>query len=350
MRKINFHKALNHELPEETPLYCTGYPEKEFLANYVRQYKLQMNPRSDIILNNKNFSLIARMGFDAISLWDYRRGKGGYELDNGLRVDGWGRVYKGKWYQNDGVFKQKAALDTWDELHLPKEKKFEELKEFLPQIREMLVPILSLPGLFEKTWQSMGLFHFSKYLHNDINYVHQVIAFYANYIKDLLDKLFAAGARSFLIADDCGYKQRTFLSKERYEKLFAKPYKTIIKIIKDHNGKVILHADGNISDFVDLFIEWGFDALQSLEPNAGVDIFSLFEQYTNKICFIGNLDVSTLLSYGKPQQVKEYVKKVIYTSRIYQSPLIVSPTQQIHTQIDPENIKSMIETTKKSKD
>ncbi|MGV9200164.1 MAG: uroporphyrinogen decarboxylase family protein, partial [Promethearchaeia archaeon] len=207
----------------------------------------------------------------------------------------------------------------------------------------------SIPGLFEKTWQSMGLLHFSKYLHSDIEYIKQVVRFFTNYIKELLDALFASGARYFLIADDCGYKQRAFLPRDIYANLFATPYKSIIGLIKEHRGKVILHADGNITKYMDLFIKWGFDALQSLEPNAGVDIFSLFKQYEDKICFIGNLDVSILLSYGTSRQVRDYVQKLIGASRKYQSPLIVSPTQQIHAQIDPKNIKTMIDTTKKAK-
>ena len=96
---------------------------------------------------------------------------------------------------------------------------------------------------------------------------------------------------------------------------------------------------------IDLFIELGFDAVQSLEPNSGVNIFKLFQKFENKICFIGNLDI-TLLSFGTPFQVKSYVKKLIKKAKEFRSPLIISPTQQINSKVNPKNVKIMIDTVK----
>ncbi len=96
---------------------------------------------------------------------------------------------------------------------------------------------------------------------------------------------------------------------------------------------------------IDNFIELGFDAVQSLEPNSGVDIFSFFKTYTNQICFIGNLDISTLLTFGTPLEVRAYIEKLIEKAKKFNSYLIISPTQQISYSVKPENIKTMIETT-----
>ncbi|MEJ2295659.1 MAG: uroporphyrinogen decarboxylase family protein [Candidatus Lokiarchaeota archaeon] len=92
----------------------------------------------------------------------------------------------------------------------------------------------------------------------------------------------------------------------------------------------------------------GFDGLQSLEPSAGVDIFQLFKQFSGKICFIGNLDM-TLLSFGTQADVKVNVENLINTSRKFHAPLIVSPTQQLDKSCKPENVKMMIDCTKKFK-
>jgi uroporphyrinogen decarboxylase len=90
----------------------------------------------------------------------------------------------------------------------------------------------------------------------------------------------------------------------------------------------------------------GFDGIQSLEPTAGVDIFSLFERYRNRICFIGNLDVSNLLSFGTPLEVKKYVNHLMRHARKYGCSLIISPTQQILSSVKPENVNKMIQTAK----
>jgi len=344
----SFLNTLNSEKTENVPIYCTGYPESGFMEKYRKQFDLKIS-KKEILLNGKDFSLIKKMGFDAISLWDYRRGKGGYtlkNLNNNLRVDGWGRIFKGEWYTWNGVFTSKKILNNWEHLTLPSKKNLKELEDFLKKNEDELNFVLSLPGLFEKTWQSMGFKFFSKCLKNNHDFIFFVINFFQEYTKILVNALKNAGARIFLFADDLGYRNRTFIPKPTWNHFFKQPYEQIVKDIKKDNFNVILHSDGYITNMVDTFIEIGFDAIQGLEPNAGVDIFQLLKKYRNEICFIGNLDVSTHLTFGRKDDVLTYVRKLKNIAEKYNSPLIISPTQQIHTKVKPENLKAMIETTR----
>ncbi|NVM37148.1 MAG: hypothetical protein HWN81_16235 [Candidatus Lokiarchaeota archaeon] len=343
-QRNNFINVLLKELNPQVPLYCTGYPEIEFIDNYIKQYNITPT-LPEFILYNKNYSIIQKMGFDAISLWDFRRGEGGYRLDDQKRVDGWGRIYKGEWYLWDGVFKNEKIIGEWNYLKLPSKEKLLNLNDFLRKEKENLHYVISLPGLFEKTWQSMGFYYFAKSLKKNIEFVKIVVLFFSDYVKKLIKVLQNTGAQSFLIADDYGYKNRTFISKEVWLQLFSKKYEEIIRIIHERNQNIIIHSDGYISDMIRIFIDLGFDAVQSLEPNSGVDIFILFKKFQNQICFIGNLDMS-LLSFGTPQQVRNYVIKLIQKSKKYNCSLAISPTQQINLQCKPTNINAMIETTK----
>ncbi|MFX0003596.1 MAG: uroporphyrinogen decarboxylase family protein [Promethearchaeota archaeon] len=343
--KTDFVKALSKEFTSRIPLYCTGYPELEFIDQYIDQYNLKTN-NVDLILNNKNYTIIEQMGFDAISLWDFRRGEGGYNLDAERRVDGWGRIYKGDWYLWDGVFRSEKIIQDWEHLKLPSKENLKKLKIFLKRSNTCLEFVYSLPGLFEKTWQSMGFNYFAKCLkRNNLNFIKDVVQFFTDYIKKLIKLLQAAEAKTFLITDDFGYKNRTFIPKELWKRLFYKSYSEIINLIHQMNQKIIIHSDGYISDMIGIFIDLGLDGVQSLEPNAGVDIFSLFKKYGNKICFIGNLDIS-LLSFGTPQEVKTYTTKLITKAKENYCSLIVSPSQQINKKCKPININTMIEMTK----
>lgn len=343
--RSEFLKALSKEPTARVPLYCTGYPELEFIDHYIKRYKLKTNNTS-LILNDKNYNIIEQMGFDAISLWDFRRGEGGYNLDNQRRVDGWGRIYKNEWYLWDGVFKNEKILLEWEYLKLPIKEKLMKLKEFLKREHKKLDYVVSLPGLFEKTWQSMGFYYFAKSLKKNIEFVETVVSFFSNYIKKLIKALQNTGTKIFLVADDYGYKNRTFIPKEMWNHLFFDHYKEIINIIHEKKNNIILHSDGYISEMIKTFIDLGFDAVQSLEPNAGVNIFDLFKKYQNHICFIGNLDIS-LLAFGTIKQVKDYIISLIRKANKYNCSLVVSPTQQINSKCKPENINAMIiETTK----
>ncbi|MFW9828539.1 MAG: uroporphyrinogen decarboxylase family protein [Candidatus Thorarchaeota archaeon] len=344
LHNINFLKALSKEIPTEIPLYCTGYPEIEFIENYIKQYDLKIN-ENILLLNNKNYSIIKKMGFDAVSLWDYRRGEGGFFLENNRKVDSWGRIYSGEWYLWDGVFKSEDIISEWNHLNFPSQEKLLELKSFLIKDKNDLEYVISLPGLFEKTWQSMGFYYFSKCLKKNQKLIEFTIDYFYNYLKELIIRLQNTGAYIFLVADDFGYKNRIFIPKEILIKLFFERYRRIVELIHRKNQFVILHSDGYISDLIEYFIDLEFDAVQSLEPNAGVNIFSLFKRYNNQICFIGNLDIS-LLSFGNPIQVKCYVMNLIRKAKQYNCSLVISPTQQINSKCQTKNINTMIKTTK----
>ncbi|MGB5912184.1 MAG: uroporphyrinogen decarboxylase family protein [Promethearchaeia archaeon] len=343
--ETDFVKTLKKEKPNSVPIYCPGYPELDFLKNFQDLYNIESNP-TNLILIEKNYAIIKKIGFDAISLWDFRRGKGGYRINKQVRVDGWGRIYKNDWYLWDGVFKDEKTIDNWEHLQLPSKESLRLLEKFLPKLKNELNIVLSLPGLFEKTWQSMGFIYFSKCLKkNNLSIIQKVVDFFSDYIKNLILTLKNIGVELFLIADDCGYKNNEFIPTIMWKKLFSENYYDIVNSIHNHNNLVILHSDGYISNLIDVFVEIGFDAIQSLEPSAGVNIFSLFEKFTNRICFIGNLDIS-FLAYGTPIQIKNYVIKLLSKAKETTTPLIVSPTQQINTNIKPENIRVMIETVK----
>ena len=345
IKNTNFARVLSKEYVNTIPLYCTGYPEKEFIQNYLKLYDIKKVKIENLILDQQDYNIIQQMGFDAISLWNYRRGKGGYPLSDQLRVDGWGRIYKEEWYTWEGIFKDEEIIKQWNHLNFPPKEKLKELELFLKNVHDNLDIVLSLPGLFEKTWQSMGFKFFAKSLQSNINLIVKISNFFLEYVKKLVKILQSIGVRFFIVADDVGYKNREFIPKQIWKRLFFKSYQELIHMIHKENQKVILHSDGYISDMIDLFIELGFDAVQSLEPNSGVNIFKLFQKFENKICFIGNLDI-TLLSFGTPFQVKSYVKKLIKKAKEFRSPLIISPTQQINSKVNPKNVKIMIDTVK----
>ncbi|MBD3194221.1 MAG: hypothetical protein GF317_04145 [Candidatus Lokiarchaeota archaeon] len=346
-----FEKKLIPNNLEYVPLYCTGFPYKEFLNTYVNFYSIESDNNDKLILYGKDFSLIKNMGFEAFSLWDFRRKKTTTHASiQNIReyVDEWGRIYKGDWYSWNGAFSDITILNSWDRLKLPTQKAMKKLHTFLNSIPKNNSAIVSIPGLFEKTWQSIGFIKFSKAIRNrDDTLIDEVATFFLDYLKRLTQLLHTNGAFLFLVADDLGYKNRLFLPKRVWNKYFKQKYKEIVELIHGIDGRVILHSDGYISEMIPTFIDIGFDAVQSLESNAGVDIFSLFRKIGNKICFIGNLDVSTLLTYGTPREVRNYVSNLLKSASKYDVRLVVSPTQQLHQQVQIQNVKEMISTVKK---
>jgi hypothetical protein len=335
---------LSRQAYTRIPVYCTGYPDDLFIDQYKNEYSIKEENR-ELMLANKDYDPIIQMGFDAISIWDLRAERTYEPLPNGMRLDCWGRVYKHDWYTWDGVFKSEKIMADWDLLSLPTEEKFMELKEFIRAAKDKICPILSIPGLFEKTWQSMGFAYFSKCLKTkQWQFLKSVVQFFSCYIKSLIFHLQNVGVDIFLIADDLGYKNREFISPAVFNSIFREEYRTIIKLIQDRNHKVILHSDGYISSMMESIINLGFDAIQSLEPSAGVNIFELFTKFKSQICFIGNVDMN-LLVFGSPVEVENYVSRLVREAIESKNHIIVSPTQQISADVKIQNLHAMIQAT-----
>lgn len=346
--KISFKKILSKTEKNRISLYCTGFPEKPFIERYRIKYGIPSDKNEDLILKGKDYSIIKNMGFDAVSLWDFRRAKFDDKYNsekNNESIDSWGRVYKNGWYTWEGVFKNEKIVETWSKLKTPSPAELKKLKKFLRNTEEIEF-VLSLPGLFEKTWQSMGFITFSKSLRKNIELINKVIQFFYDYLVKLIKFLQNSGASIFLIADDLGYKQRNFIPKYLIHELFFKKYQDIVEMIHSGKNHIILHSDGYISNLIDLMIEVDFDGVQSIESTAGNNIFELFKKYRDQICFIGNLDNGSLLTYSNPSKVGLYVKRLIRSAKKYNSGIIISPTQQLNSIVNPESLRVMINTVK----
>jgi uroporphyrinogen-III decarboxylase len=76
---------------------------------------------------------------------------------------------------------------------------------------------------------------------------------------------------------------------------------------KKFGAKVLKHCCGNITPLLDFFIEIGYDAYQSIQATAGMDICQLKKSHGDKITLWGGVSLEHVIS-GTPQQVREDVR------------------------------------------
>lgn len=120
------------------------------------------------------------------------------------------------------------------------------------------------------------------------------------------------GAEAILIADDIAFNTGLLLPPETMKVVAYPYYKMMIDGIKAHKDvPVIFHSDGYLYDELPNIIACGFDAIQSLQPSAGMDIAKIKEEFGDQICLMGNVDLNYLLPFGKPEEVREEVKKLV---------------------------------------
>jgi uroporphyrinogen decarboxylase len=293
-----------------------------------------------------------KLGFDAIQV-----GIIPYAFRNDREfIDPWGRIWEIR--NNEGnafpFYKQGliTSPEVWEEWNKPDaEKLAEEMYEFTKQIYKkysdkiFLIGVDDFIGIFESTWQSMGIVEFSRQLMRNPSYIKERFEFQTNIICELIKASFDAGLEVWTESGDLGHKSGTFMRPEDMKKLLLPCYKRMTKTAHKLGGKCILHSDGNLMGILNLIVEAGFDGLHSLDPQAGMDLAKIKQQVGDKLCLLGNIDVSYTLSKGSREEVEAEVKKAIQIAGPGGG-FIVSPTN-IHPSVRPENLRWMIEATKK---
>lgn len=118
----------------------------------------------------------------------------------------------------------------------------------------------------------------------------------------------------------------------------------VVQAVHEEGAFCVKHSDGNLWPILDMIVETGVDAINPLEPVAGMDIAEVKRRYGDRVCLIGNIDCGELLSRGTPQQVRQVVQETIRQAAPGGG-YIMSSSNTIHSSVKPENYQAMIEAT-----
>lgn len=96
------------------------------------------------------------------------------------------------------------------------------------------------------------------------------------------------------IADDLGFKQRSFFSMDMYRELVMPSHRLICEAFKARGKFMLLHSCGYVAELAPLIIETGFDCLQPIEVKAGNDVLDFKRRYGDRLAFMGGIDVRAM--------------------------------------------------------
>jgi len=110
-------------------------------------------------------------------------------------------------------------------------------------------------------------------------------------------------------AEDLGYKTGPLVGPAMFRALFLDANKERARNVKSKHGqKILKHCCGNVDLLLDFFVEIGFDAYQSIQPSAGMDICRLKRDYGSKLALWGGVAVENLVG-GTPEDVRADVRR-----------------------------------------
>ncbi|MFX0042521.1 MAG: uroporphyrinogen decarboxylase family protein [Candidatus Hodarchaeota archaeon] len=275
------------------------------------------------------------------------------KVDNGkgkkikIGEDGQKIIHKSSYYQGGYI----QNLDILDELRtsvklIDKSEQIKKMIKYYEKISPLIFPVLTVGGIFDKVWRSMGMISFSKNFTKRTSLYREIINFYAEITEINIEGLInATGGRGKVVnvLDDVAYKGRTIISPERWNQDFFSHYKHITSIISDAGMIPQIHTDGDITELIPLFQKAGFQGLQGWE--GGADPNYINENFPDFVV-IGFGDVSYILPYGTEEQIIEHVKELMSALKENRH-FIIGPSTVIFKEIPLNNLKIFLSAAKK---
>ncbi len=168
-------------------------------------------------------------------------------------------------------------------------------------------PHQSLMGI----WTEVGLEPFSYYLYDCEEVIVAQLERNAEYAVRWIEGLPADDPFDCaFLGDDIAFKGGPMVRVSWLERHYFPALKRVCDALHARAKKAMFHSDGNLNLIMDGLVEAGIDVLNPIEVCAGMDLADLHRRYP-KLVYAGGIDVSHLLPFGTPRQVRDAVVKAI---------------------------------------
>ncbi len=143
---------------------------------------------------------------------------------------------------------------------------------------------------------------------------------------------------------DVAYRNGMLFGAERWREMFKPHVKALIDLFHSNNLMVVYHGCGNALEIFDDFVEMGLDGYNPLEAKADLDVVELKKTYSNRLAFVGNIDIR-VLERGNREEIENEVCYKLKAARgggfVFQSDHSVS------SEVDPTDYKFAIDMLRK---
>lgn len=162
----------------------------------------------------------------------------------------------------------------------------------------------------------------------------------------LMQRAIALGADVVVSGDDYASRSGPLMSPRHFRE-FVLPYlRRSVEAAHQAGALYIKHTDGNLWRLLDLLVEAGIDAIDPLEPIAGMDIGEVKQRYGDRLALVGNLDCTELLPHGSAEQIQEAVKETI-AKAAPGGGYVLASSNSIHPGVNPQNYQAMVQAARR---
>lgn len=343
--------ALSHREPDRVPLYIHAINEKPIILLTRDLIPDLPDPEKTFydMTDGEKFKMLEALfvvhehyGVDGVTALEF-----GHEQRIGPEEvrDGWGVVYQ----------LNRFGLPVARRHPLPERGDLKGYRPPAPQKENLLLLLAAkarfqdqkavfwmMRGTFVLSWRLCGMENLMLKMFDDPDFVHRIAQMTFDYNVQMLDLLVEAGLDVLIIEDDIADKNFPLISPDQFKE-FINPYnRRLVEAAHKKGLKVIRHSDGNLWPLLDILLDTGYDGLNPLEPQAGMDLKRVKDYCGDRLCLLGNIDCIELLPEGSPDEVRAAVRQAILDAG-QGGGLIICSSNSLHPGVKPENCRAMFQ-------
>ena len=265
-----------------------------------------------------------------------------------LSVDDWGIVW-GKtefniFYPVTGPIHSKDILNRYTPPEPDQHDRLQTLRSAVKKFKGEKAIVFLTHDAFEFSHYLRGGMDnlFMDYITNP-TVVHELAEIVIDYKIKLMELAVKIGADVVVSGDDYAGRKGPLMSPRHFQEFILPYLKRSIAAAHKMGVPYVKHTDGNIWMILDMIVDAGIDAIDPLEPIAGMDIGEVKQKYGDRITIIGNIDCTNLLPHGDTKDIEKAVKETI-AKAAPGGGYILASSNSIHPSVKPDNYKTMVET------
>jgi len=186
----------------------------------------------------------------------------------------------------------------------------------------------------------VGLEHFSYYLADYPHVITEVLECDTLNAISWIEHLSQDhGIEAIIIGDDIAFNSGPLLSPKWFADHYFGRLARVTSAYHKRGIKVLFHSDGNLNPILDGLVEAGIDGLNPIEVLAGMNIGDIHCRYPH-LFLAGGIDVSQLLPFGKPQEVKDAVRQAI---DVAEGRIMIGSTTELNDEVPLANYLALRE-------
>ncbi len=179
-------------------------------------------------------------------------------------------------------------------------------------VSKYFYPMPELPiSMHDFLYQGITLNKVAYYMRKKPQFIHEVMKEFTDTNLAVIKQYAEIGVDVVFYADDLGYKGKSIFSLKDLREFVLPYYKQMYHACRKNGIIIVQHSCGYVDKILPDLVDLGLNAIQALEPAAGVDLAHLKEILGDQICFMGGMDASRVLNFGTAKEIQDEVKRCI---------------------------------------